>query len=71
MKDSYFGLSKTALTICVGVPCIIVLIAFLNTGKLDILAIGPGFIIMAGFAKVVNLIISKIRKAKGNQKSGD
>lgn len=62
MKKTYFGLSKTAITICIGIPCIIMILDFIYSGVLNPFSTLFLIIIMICFAKLIKFIIAKTRK---------
>jgi hypothetical protein len=62
MEKTFWGLSKVAITICVGVPCIIQVLAFINSGELNLIGTFFMIVIMIGFAKLIMFIFSKVKK---------
>jgi len=64
MEKQFWGLNKIALTICVGIPVIISMMSFFNTGVLNIPGTFVMFLIMVGFVKLIMVIMSIIKKLK-------
>ena len=61
MEKTFWGLSKVTITICVGVPCIIQVLSFINTGVINLAGTFFMIVIMIGFAKLIKFIISKVK----------
>jgi len=62
LKKTWFGLTGTSLTICIGIPVIICILSFLNTGALNIPGTVVMFLIMVACAKGLQAIITVIKK---------